>query len=194
MRCLHWLHACLTFIQWCLERLVQQGLLLNSWLIQLTLLSCKWVFMEIKRRRGRGRGSHVLALCFEWSSVNFSNVAGDVLFLNIKLGAPFINCYSLEFATGGMCCCRSLMPVLLSLFFSPKNREPVALIWEPSPLWRRKKAHFYWKGAHPIRRNAAKRLWSYKVGAFIIWTAHIWFKRHCGCSAFALLHFPRKLG
>lgn len=90
MRCLHWLHACLTFIQWCLERFVQQGLLLNSWLIQLTLLSCKWVFMEIKRRRGRGRGSHVLALCFEWSSVNFSNVAGDVLFLNIKLGAPFM--------------------------------------------------------------------------------------------------------
>lgn len=196
MRCLHWLHACLTFIQWCLERFVQQGLLLNSWLIQLTLLSCKWVFMEIKRRRGRGRGSHVLALCFEWSSVNFSNVAGDVLFLNIKLGAPFmcettVTPWSLqqEGCAAANHWCQSSCH-----FFSPKNREPVALIREPSPLWRRKKAHFYWKGAHPIRRNAAKRLWSYKVGAFIIWTAHNWFKRHCGCSAFALLHFPRKLG
>lgn len=35
------------------------------------------------------------------------------------------------------------------------------------PPWRRKKAHFYWKGNHPERRNAAKRLWSFKVGMFM---------------------------
>lgn len=76
----------------------------------------------------------MLALCFEWSSVNFSS--RDFLSLTSKI--EFHLCVK-QVLLAGVCNRRDVL--LLSTdasppitFLSLKNRERVALIWTPSPL------------------------------------------------------------